>query len=82
MPHGGVLLLELAAGFLGGVFGGVLAYFLASFVPSPLKNLEKPSTLMGMAVPGRHRGQKRTPKALTDLMAYQKEIQEEGENRG
>lgn len=72
------MLSILGASFLGGLLGS----FLASFIPLPLKKIENAPKMGGMAIPGRSRIQKRAPRALTDLMAYEKELKEEGENRG
>lgn len=68
----------VGACFLGGFLGSILA----RFINLPLKKIENASKMGSMAVPGRRHVQKRIPRANTDLMAYQKEITEEGENRG
>lgn len=77
----------MLSGFLGGFLGALLADIaLRAFdqlVGQDLNSIEKTRTIIdGIVRPRSKPIQKRKPKVLTDLMAYQNEIKEEGESRG
>jgi len=73
-------------GFFTGILASLSLYlvvFLANRVRVKDEGTVRPKA-PALFAPGvlSRRSEKRKPKALTDLMAYQREIQEEGENRG
>lgn len=74
------MFLTVVSAFFGGFLGAVLAGLLFK---QDLKLGQTGSILeAGMPRILKRKPEKRTPKALTDLMAYHREIQEQGENRG
>lgn len=73
----------MASAFVGSFLGAFIGDILSRHMFQDLNNPEKTKTMIGGIVrPRATQAEKRKPKILTDLMAYQKEIQEEGENRG
>ncbi len=68
-------------GLSAGVIGCASAYFTV-WVSWKFLNKSEFQPTIGVARPAQLRSSgKRVPRANTDLMAYQKEIQEQGENR-
>lgn len=71
-------------GFLYGLGLGLILSLISGllFFAKRSLNLEKSSSIIGTGFIRPKASSKRRPKALTDLMAYNRELQEEGENRG
>lgn len=68
---------------LGVIFGALFCGLFSLglyFLKRPLNN-EKSRPIIGDRFTKARPSEKRKPKALTDLMAYTREIEEQGENR-
>lgn len=78
------MFLVMASAFVGSFLGAFLGDLMSRYMFRDLNSEEKNTTIIdGIVRPrGSKPTKKRTPKVLTDLMAYQAEIKEEGENRG
>lgn len=74
------MLWAALGGLIGSFFGVILGQFATRFMASRLQSVETGPIIKAMAAPGKSRG-KRVPTANSDLKAYHKEIQEQGENR-
>lgn len=78
------MLLTICAGLVGSFLGSLLSAVLISryLVHNHLIPEKSAGILKASAPRMFKRQEKRVPRANTDLMAYQKELKEQGENRG
>lgn len=79
------MLWNLSLAFLGGLFGSLLGTELcARYLVKRHLHPEKNEGTLKSSAPRifKRQPEKRVPRANTDLIAYQKELQEQGENRG
>ena len=66
-------------GLIAGFVGGMVAYYLSNkFLNKPIQN----SMIKHSAPPVRSRNGKLIPRAPSELTAYLKELEQEGQNRG
>lgn len=76
------MFLAVAIGLLAGILGG----FIADYLSNKFLNKQGPDSKISVGTDKkseyRQKTGKRRPRVLTDSMAYLKELEEEGQNRG